>query len=114
MTIASTQFRVPAHLFDVPTIHSIGYEPLGEAWICDQHGVPYCEQTEHCRSLPWPDQMDTRLWPFMEWADACFRIAIAPYDRGEVMDIPDNAFDAYFVDEWLRGMAEVTVTPSAG
>lgn len=90
-----------AHNNGFPDVGALGYEPLSGAWICDEHGVAECAQTEHCRALPWKATEDVRLWPFMDWARDQFDTVIAPYDRGEVTEMPDEAFDAYFVDDWL-------------
>lgn len=91
---------------DLPDTGPLGYEPLAGAWICDEHGCPDCEQTEHCRALPWAATTDHRLDEFKGWADAQFREAIGPHDRGEVEEIPDDAFNAYWPADWLATLVE--------
>jgi hypothetical protein len=89
---------------DLPDTGPLGYEPLARAWICDDHGEPECQQTEHCRALPWAATNDDRLREFMDWADAQFDVIVAPFDRGEVEEMPDDAFNAYWPADWVRSL----------
>lgn len=90
----------------LPDVGPLGYEPMHGVWICDWHGVADCEQTEHCRALPWRATEDPALDEFRFWAQDKFAAIIRPYDAGEVAEIPDGAFDAYFPADWLAPVAD--------
>jgi len=88
----------------LPDTRGLGYEPLAGGWICDEHGAVECQQRA-CQALPWTATTDDRLREFMDWADAQFAEVIGPFDRGEVEEMPDDAFNAYWPADW-PGAAE--------
>lgn len=81
----------------------LGYEPLAEDWICDDHGFPRCEQTEACRALPWDNVDQPVLRQFEDWADRQFRRIMADVESED--DTPDRAFDAYWPEQWFEALA---------
>lgn len=88
-------------IVDLLDTTGLDYVPLEERWVCD-HGSDQggCNDPA-CRDLPWDNTDDLRLAPFEQWARWYFRQIVGPYDRDEVDEMPDEAFDAYTPDAWI-------------
>src|ERR1041385_9439749 len=82
-----------------PDMSGLDFCPLNEEWVCELHGIPECRAAS-CVSLPWGDVYDPGLDDFRWWAMEWFGRIIGPYDRGEVADMPDEAFDVYCPGQW--------------
>jgi hypothetical protein len=85
----------------VEATRDLDYDPsqMDGAWVCGQHGVPECT-AEECAALSWPEPNTYPTSDFALWADKQFRAVVAPYDRGEVPEMPEEAFRTYSMSDW--------------